>query len=136
METVLTALAACTAMDVISIALKKRQPVVTYQVHVRGEQRLEYRRFSRGSISSTRSMARGLDGGDRPLHRAVGDEVLPGQRDARRRRHRDPSHVSRYSPGQPTEEAEVLVTGSVSAARHRRVGRGAGPAGRDGRLDA
>jgi putative redox protein len=29
-------------MDVISIALKKRQPVVTYRIHVRGEQRDEY----------------------------------------------------------------------------------------------
>jgi len=42
METVLTSLAACSAMDVISIATKKRQAIETYQVHVRGDQRDEY----------------------------------------------------------------------------------------------
>ncbi len=41
-ETVLAALAACSAMDVISIALKKRQDVVDYRVHVEGIQRDEY----------------------------------------------------------------------------------------------
>jgi len=41
-ETVLVALAACTAMDVISIAIKKRQVVDAYRVHVRGDQRSEY----------------------------------------------------------------------------------------------
>ena len=41
-ETMLVALGACTAMDVISIARKKRQAVQSYQVHVRGEQRTEY----------------------------------------------------------------------------------------------
>lgn len=41
-ETVLAALAACSAMDVISIALKKRQSVVTYRIHVEGTQRDEY----------------------------------------------------------------------------------------------
>ena len=41
-ETVLDALGACTAMDVISIARKKRQRVESYLVHVRGDQRTEY----------------------------------------------------------------------------------------------
>ena len=41
-ESVLVALGACTAMDVISIARKKRQPVESYLVHVRGNQRTEY----------------------------------------------------------------------------------------------
>jgi putative redox protein len=41
-ETVLAALAACSAMDVISIAMKKRQHVVSYKVHVEGDQRDEY----------------------------------------------------------------------------------------------
>ena len=41
-ETVLAALASCSAMDVISIALKKRQDVVDYRVHVEGIQRDEY----------------------------------------------------------------------------------------------
>jgi putative redox protein len=41
-ETVVAALAACTAMDVISILQKKRQSVERYEVHARAEQRTEY----------------------------------------------------------------------------------------------
>ncbi len=41
-ETVLVALGSCSAMDVISIATKKRQAVETYRIHVRGDQRSEY----------------------------------------------------------------------------------------------
>jgi putative redox protein len=41
-ETVLVSLGACTGMDVISIAVKKRQAVDEYRIHVRGDQRTEY----------------------------------------------------------------------------------------------
>jgi putative redox protein len=41
-ETVLSALAACTAMDVISIARKKRQAVTAYRVQAEAVQRDEY----------------------------------------------------------------------------------------------
>jgi putative redox protein len=41
-ETILSALGACTAMDVISIAAKKRQVIEDYSVRVRGSQRDEY----------------------------------------------------------------------------------------------
>jgi putative redox protein len=41
-EVVLAALAACSAMDVLSVALKKRQNVVAYRVEVRAVQRDEY----------------------------------------------------------------------------------------------
>jgi putative redox protein len=41
-ETVLASLAACSAMDVASIAAKKRQVVTVYRIHVEGEQRDEY----------------------------------------------------------------------------------------------
>ncbi len=41
-ETVVVALAACSAMDVVSIALKKRQDFTRYEIHVRAEQRDEY----------------------------------------------------------------------------------------------
>jgi len=41
-ETVLSALAACTAMDVISIALKKRQAIESYVIHASADQRDEY----------------------------------------------------------------------------------------------
>ena len=41
-ETVLVALGACTAMDVVSIATKKRQRLASYRIHVRGDQRDEY----------------------------------------------------------------------------------------------
>lgn len=42
METMTVSLAACSAMDVISIAAKKRQEISRYEVRVRGEQRSEY----------------------------------------------------------------------------------------------
>jgi putative redox protein len=42
LETVLASLAGCSAMDVISIALKKRQGVERYTVHARADQREEY----------------------------------------------------------------------------------------------
>ena len=41
-ETILAALGACTAMDVVSIALKKRQPIDEYRIEVTGSQRDEY----------------------------------------------------------------------------------------------
>ncbi|MEO8228353.1 MAG: OsmC family protein [Chloroflexota bacterium] len=41
-EIVVVALAACSAMDVVAIALKKRQKFVRYEVHVRAVQRDEY----------------------------------------------------------------------------------------------
>lgn len=111
-ETVLAALAACTGMDVISIALKKRQPVVTYRVHARGERRDEYPTIYRridlvhdveGPGVSAAAIARCIElsatkycpinamlsAGDTEIHHAY--------------------RVSR--PGEPVEEAEVLVTG-------------------------
>jgi putative redox protein len=42
METVMVSLASCSAMDVISIALKKRQAMTRYVVHVEASQREEY----------------------------------------------------------------------------------------------
>ena len=41
-ETVLAALASCTAMDIVSIARKKRQTIESYRVHATGSQRDEY----------------------------------------------------------------------------------------------
>ncbi len=41
-DALLAALGGCTAMDVVEIARKKRQPVTAYRVEVRGEQRGSY----------------------------------------------------------------------------------------------
>jgi putative redox protein len=41
-ETIVVSLAACTGMDVYSIATKKRQRIARYQVHVEATQRDEY----------------------------------------------------------------------------------------------
>jgi putative redox protein len=41
-ETILSALGACSAMDVISIVAKKRQAVESYEIHVTGSQRDAY----------------------------------------------------------------------------------------------
>jgi putative redox protein len=45
LETALVALAACSAMDVVSIATKKRQTIDDYRIEVRGEQRDAYPRI-------------------------------------------------------------------------------------------
>lgn len=42
METVAVSLAACSAMDVVSIAAKKRQQISAYRIHVEARQRDEY----------------------------------------------------------------------------------------------
>jgi putative redox protein len=44
-EAMLAALASCTAMDVIAICAKKRQPIDGYEVEVTGEQRAAHPRF-------------------------------------------------------------------------------------------
>lgn len=41
-ETIIAALASCSAMDVISIASKKRQAIIRYEIHASGSQRDEY----------------------------------------------------------------------------------------------
>jgi putative redox protein len=41
-ETIAVSLAACSAMDVISIAIKKRQEISAYRIHVEAVQRDEY----------------------------------------------------------------------------------------------
>ncbi len=41
-ETVQAALAACSAMDVVSILAKKRQQITSYRIEVEGDQRDEY----------------------------------------------------------------------------------------------
>jgi putative redox protein len=41
-ETIVVSLAACSAMDVVSIAVKRRQRIGSYKVHVEANQRDEY----------------------------------------------------------------------------------------------
>ena len=41
-ETITVSLAACTAMDIVTIAAKKRQEISLYRIHVSAEQRDEY----------------------------------------------------------------------------------------------
>ena len=111
-ETVLAALAACAAMDVISIALKKRQPVVTYRVHARGEKRDEYPQiYTRidlvheviGPGVSTAAIARCIEL-SATKYCPVSAMLAAGATEIH--------HAYRVSrPGEPTEEAEVIVTG-------------------------
>ena len=111
-ETVLAALAACTAMDVISIALKKRQPVVTYRIHARGEKRDEYPQiYTRidlvhevvGPGVSTAAIARCIEL-SATKYCPVSAMLSAGATEIH--------HAYRVSrPGEPTEEAEVIVTG-------------------------
>ena len=111
-ETILTSVAACSAMDVISIALKKRQGVERYTVHATGQQREAYPKiFTRidlvhevvGSGIDTTAIRRCIElsatkycpvsamlsAGDTAIHH--------GYRIVR--------------PGEPIEEGVVIVTG-------------------------
>ena len=111
-ESVLASLAACSAMDVISIALKKRQPVVTYRIHARGEQREEYPQvYTRidlvhevdGPGVSTAAIARCIEL-SATKYCPVSAMLSAGATEIH--------HAYRVSrPGEPVDEAEVLVTG-------------------------
>ena len=111
-ETVLAALAACSAMDVISVALKKRQQVVTYRIHARGEQRDKYPQILtridlvheiEGPGVSTRAIARCIQL-SATKYCPVNAMLSAGATEVH--------HAYRVTrPGEPTEEAEVIVTG-------------------------
>jgi putative redox protein len=111
-ETVLAALAACSAMDVVSIALKKRQPITTYRIHARGEQRDEYPKvYTRidlvhdveGPGVSTQAIARCIEL-SATKYCPVNAMLSAGATEIH--------HAYRVTrPGEPTDEAEVIVTG-------------------------
>src|SRR6187200_6458 len=111
-ESILASLAACSAMDVISIALKKRQSVVTYRIHARGERREEYPTiYTRidlvhdveGPGVSTDAIARCIEL-SATKYCPVNAMLSAGPTEIH--------HAYRVSrPGEPIEEAEVLVTG-------------------------
>ena len=120
-ETVLAALAACTAMDVISIALKKRLDVVRYRVHARGDQRAAYPKvFTRieivhdiqGPGVATAAVRRCIQlSADR--YCPVSAMLSAGPTEIHHR-----YRIER--PGEPPDEGEVVVTGpdaTVPAAR-------------------
>ncbi len=111
-ETVLAALAACSAIDVITVALKKRQQVVTYRIHARGEQRDEYPKVLtridlvhevEGPGVSAEAIARCIELSAtkycpvNAMLSAGATEIHHGYRVTR--------------PGEATEAAEVIVTG-------------------------
>ena len=116
-ETVLAALAACAAMDVISIALKKRQSVVTYRVHARGEKRDEYPQiYTRidlvhevvGSSIASEAIKRCVEL-SATKYCPVSAMLSSGATEIH--------HAYRIvRPGQPVEEGEVLVTGPFRSA--------------------
>ena len=111
-ETVLASLAGCSAMDVISIALKKRQGIERYTIHARGDQREAYPQiYTRIDL----------------VHEVVGDDL-----DSTAIRRCIELSATRYCPvnamlsagdtavhhryrivrpGQPVEEGLVIVTG-------------------------
>ena len=112
LESILSSLAACTAMDVISIALKKRQGVDRYLVHARAEQREAYPKiFTRvdlvhevvGSAVDTDAIKRCIEL-SATKYCPVSAMLSAGPTEIH--------HAYRVTrPGEPTEEAEVLVTG-------------------------
>ena len=111
-ETVLAALAACSAMDVITVALKKRQQVATYRIHARGEQRDEHPKILtridlvheiEGPGVAAEAIARGIML-SATKYCPVNAMLSAGATEVH--------HAYRVTrPGEPTEEAEVIVTG-------------------------
>jgi Predicted redox protein, regulator of disulfide bond formation len=111
-ETVLASLAACSAMDVISVARKKRQRVTSYRIHARGEQRDAYPKiFTRidlvhdveGPDVSAAEIARCIEL-SATKYCPVSAMLSAGATEIH--------HAYRVTrPGEPTEEAEVIVTG-------------------------
>jgi putative redox protein len=112
LESVLSSLAACSAMDVISIALKKRQEVERYVVHARAEQRDAYPQiFTRidlvhevvGSSISTEAIKRCVEL-SATKYCPVSAMLSSGATEIH--------HAYRIArPDEPVEEGEVLVTG-------------------------
>ena len=112
LESILSSLAACTAMDVISIALKKRQGVDRYLIHARAEQREEYPKiFTRvhlvhevvGSAVDTDAIKRCIEL-SATKYCPVSAMLSSGATEIH--------HAYRIvRPDQPVEEGEVLVTG-------------------------
>ena len=69
MELLLLALGSCTAVDVISILRKKREPVTDYRVEVRGERRAEHpRAYTRIEV---RHIVRGRGVSERAVAEAI-----------------------------------------------------------------
>lgn len=111
-ETVLTALAACSAMDVISVALKKRQDIERYTIHARAEQREEYPQvFTRidlvhevvGATVSTEAIRRCIEL-SATKYCPVNAMLSAGPTEVH--------HEYRViRPGAPVDEGTVLVTG-------------------------
>ena len=112
LESVLSSLAACSAMDVISIALKKRQGVDRYVVHAQADQRDEYPMiFTRidithevaGSVVDTEAIKRCIEL-SATKYCPVSAMLSSGATEIH--------HAYRIiRPGQPVEEGLVLVTG-------------------------
>jgi putative redox protein len=117
LESVLSSLAACSAMDVISIALKKRQGVEHYVIHARAEQRDEYPMiFTRvdlvhevvGTVVDTDAIKRCIEL-SATKYCPVSAMLASGATEIR--------HAYRIvRPGQPVEEGDVLVTGPYRSA--------------------
>jgi putative redox protein len=111
-ELVGVALAGCTAMDVISILRKKRQPVTRYEVRVNGEQieghphnftRFDVVHVVDGDGIDTAAVARAIELSC-TKYCAVGSTLASGELEIRHR------YLVR-TPGGDEQSAEVLVTG-------------------------
>jgi putative redox protein len=116
-ETVLTSLAACSAMDVISVALKKRQDIERYTIHVRGDQREAYPQvYTRidlvhevvGATVSTEAIRRCIEL-SATKYCPVNAMLSAGPTEVH--------HAYRIvRPGRPVDEGTVLVTGPYQRA--------------------
>ena len=112
-ETILASLAGCTGMDVISILRKKRVAFSAYRVETTADQKDTYPQvFTRIDVDPRRRGRGHLHGRRPPRGGAVGAQVLPGERDARRGHGRDPPRRTASSrPDGTTTDAECVVRG-------------------------
>jgi len=126
-ETVLAALAACSAMDVVSIALKKRQRISRYVVHVTATQREAYPQvFPRIDVVHE---VEGAGLSEAAIRRCIELSALKycPVSDALRRRDGDPPSL-RGSPHRPIRHGCLRRGrrhGTIPAARRRRLRRSA-----------
>jgi putative redox protein len=112
LEMILAAIAGCSAMDVISICVKKRQPIERYAVSARAEQRDEYPQvFTRidlvheltGRGIKTRAVARSIEL-SATKYCPVNAMISAGATEVHHR-------YRILRPDMEPEEGEVLVTG-------------------------
>ena len=117
-ETILASLAGCTGMDVISILRKKRVAFSAYRVETTADQKDTYPQvFTRVDVIHVVEGEGIVHGRRPPRGGAVGAQVLPGERDARRGHGRDPPRLPDRGAGRHDDRRRVRRPRAARAGR-------------------